>query len=133
MRSAKATGRLRVIEMKRTHYDCLQVAENASPEVIRGAFKFLAQKYHPDKNPQNPELAASKLREITEAFNTLSDPTTRAIYDRWLERQRSTNPEFERRRPQASGHRSGKAKTKRKTDSEDSTRDGSGTGVDTWV
>lgn len=119
--------------MKRTLYDWLEVAENASPEVIRGAFKFLAQKYHPDKNPQNPGLAASRLREITAAFNTLSDPTARAIYDRWLERQRSTNPDFERRKPRASDRRLREATEKRKSNSETGTRDGSGKGVDTWV
>ena len=119
--------------MKRTYYDWLEVAENASPEVIRGAFKFLAQKHHPDKNRDNPELAAARLREITAAFKTLSDPTARASYDRWLEDQRSTNPQFERRRPQASDRRSREAEKKRKTDPDGSRRGGPGEGVDTWV
>jgi len=119
--------------MKRTYYDWLEVAENASPEVIRGAFKFLAQKYHPDKNPDTSELAAGRLREITAAFKTLSDPTARANYDRWLEGQRSTNPHFERRRSQASDRRSRGAEKTRKTDPDSSSRDGPGDGVDTWV
>lgn len=119
--------------MKRTHYDWLEVAENASAEVIRGAFKFLAQKYHPDKNPHDRELAAIKLREITAAFKALSDPAARADYDRWLERQRSTNPEFERRRSQVFDRGYRKAEKKRPNDPESDTRDGPGKGVDTWV
>ena len=38
----------------RTHYDNLKVARNAPPEVIRAAYKALAQKYHPDRNSNNP-------------------------------------------------------------------------------
>lgn len=122
--------------MKQTLYEWLEIAESASPEVIRGAFKFLAQKYHPDKNLQDPESAALMLREITAAFHTLSNPTARAEYDRWLKRQRFSNPDYERRRSRASGRRSGDAKRKNKTDaggSERSDRGDRGDGVDTWV
>ena len=112
--------------MQRTHYDWFEIAENASPEVIRGAFKYLAQKNHPDKNRQNRELAERRLREITAAFGVLSNPQTRAKYDLWLKRQRSTNPNFERRR-------SSTAKKYKDTRSKGEKRSASTKRVDTWV
>ncbi|MEL7044416.1 MAG: DnaJ domain-containing protein [Pseudomonadota bacterium] len=112
--------------MQRTHYDWLEIAENASPEVIRGAFKYLAQKNHPDKNRQNRELAESRLREITAAFKVLSNPEARAKYDRWLKRQRFSNPNFERRRSRT-------AKKYKETRSTGEKRSTSTKRVDTWV
>jgi curved DNA-binding protein CbpA len=70
--------------MARTHYEWLEIAENASPEVVRGAFKYLVQRWHPDKNPDNPGLARLILREINEAFEVLSNPDARRKYDLWL-------------------------------------------------
>jgi DnaJ-class molecular chaperone len=84
--------------MAKTHYDWLEVAETASTAVVKGAFKFLVQKLHPDKNPENPELTRLQMREISIAFQTLSDPVSRARYDRWLSEQRRNNPAFDRRR-----------------------------------
>jgi len=74
----------------RTHYDNLQVAETASPEVIRGAYRYLSQKWHPDKNPDRPEEAARICRLINVAYEVLSDPQRRKEHDAWIASQRST-------------------------------------------
>ena len=58
----------------RTHYENLQVVETATIEVIRGAYRHLAQKWHPDKNPGNQGLAERNTKIINEAFAVLSDP-----------------------------------------------------------
>lgn len=72
----------------RTHYDNLQVSENASPEVIRGAYRSLSQKWHPDKNPENQELAARIFVLVNEAYAVLSDPQRRMEHDLWIKSQR---------------------------------------------
>ncbi len=55
----------------RTQYDNLRVTRNAPPEVIRAAYKTLSQKYHPDKNPGDPECARiSQL--INDSYQVLS-------------------------------------------------------------
>jgi curved DNA-binding protein CbpA len=73
----------------RTHYDNLHVSEKASPEVIKGAYKALTQKWHPDKNPDQREKAERYFKIITRSFEVLSDPKARAEYDAWLEVQRT--------------------------------------------
>lgn len=65
----------------RTHYDNLHVKENASPEVIRAAYKALAQKYHPDKNPDQRDKAERIFKIISDAYSVLSDQAARAEYD----------------------------------------------------
>jgi hypothetical protein len=74
----------------RTHYDNLQVAENASPEVVRGAYRYLSQKWHPDKNPDKQDEAARIMRLINTAYEVLSDPQRRKEYDEWIAAQRKT-------------------------------------------
>ncbi|MBG0839024.1 DnaJ domain-containing protein [Ectopseudomonas toyotomiensis] len=74
----------------RTHYDNLHVSEKASPEVIKGAYKALAQKWHPDKHPSQREKAERYFKIITRAFEVLSDPKARAEYDAWLADRRNT-------------------------------------------
>jgi membrane protease YdiL (CAAX protease family) len=61
------------------YYKILQVDPNAEPEVISGAYKRLAAKYHPDINKQ--EDASEKMRRINEAYEVLSDPIKRKEYD----------------------------------------------------
>lgn len=73
----------------RTHYDELQIAENASPEVIRGAYRYLAQKWHPDKNPTDRERAERFTSKINEAYSVLSDPERRHAHDRCVASQRA--------------------------------------------
>ena len=76
----------------RTHYDNLHISEKASPEVVRAAYKALAQKWHPDKHPDHREKAERYFKIINNAFDVLSDPKSRAMYDAWLSAQRDTAP-----------------------------------------
>lgn len=68
------------------YYDVLNVAPGASAEVIRAAYRALSQKYHPDRNPHNPQ-AHQRMAEINEAYNVLSDPEKRHHHDVWIARQ----------------------------------------------
>lgn len=65
--------------MKADFYEILQVSPNAEPEVIESAYRRLARKYHPDVNP-SPD-AEARMKEINEAYEILSDPQKRAMYD----------------------------------------------------
>ncbi|MDD5289142.1 MAG: DnaJ domain-containing protein [Dehalococcoidales bacterium] len=63
------------------YYQILGVNENASHEEIKNAFRKLAFKYHPDKNPGNEKQAEEKFKEINEAYSILSDARKRQQYD----------------------------------------------------
>ena len=67
---------------KRDYYEILSVAKNANQDEIKKAYRKMAIKYHPDKNPDNPE-AEEKFKEATEAYEILRDPQKRAAYDRF--------------------------------------------------
>lgn len=62
------------------HYESLGVTRDATSEEISKAYKKLALKYHPDKNPHNPE-AEQKFKEISAAYDILSNEKKRAAYD----------------------------------------------------
>jgi len=64
-------------------YDRLGVKPDASESEIKKAFYKLAQKWHPDKNPDNKTEAEEKFKEINEAYEVLSDKTKRETYDRF--------------------------------------------------
>lgn len=71
-----------------THYDNLQVARTASPEVIRAAYKGLTQKWHPDRNPSEERERCTRIMAVlNRAYEVLSDPDKRAEHDRWIEEQ----------------------------------------------
>ncbi len=61
-------------------YKILGVAENASNEEIKKAYRKLAKQYHPDANPNDP-AAAERFKEISEAYSVLSDSKRRSQYD----------------------------------------------------
>ena len=67
---------------KRDYYEVLGVSKNASDDEIKKAYRKLAIKYHPDKNPGNTE-AEAKFKEINEAHDVLSDKQKRARYDQF--------------------------------------------------
>ena len=87
----------------RTHYDNLQVARNASPEVIKGAYKYLSQKWHPDKHPSDQAKAERISTIINEAYAVLSDPAARKAHDEWIALQERESDSDER---PFEGHRS---------------------------
>ena len=66
--------------MARDFYEILGVDKSASDDEIKSAYRKLAKKYHPDLNKDNPE-AATKFKEVNEAYEVLSDETKRANYD----------------------------------------------------
>lgn len=72
----------------RTHYDNLGVTRTADIAVIKAAYKALAQKYHPDRNPNNPK-AERIMQIINKAYEVLSDPVLRAEHDRWIDEQKN--------------------------------------------
>src|SRR5919106_639150 len=69
---------------ERNYYDILGVGRSASTEEIRNAYRKLARKYHPDINPGNKE-AENKFKEISVAYDALSDPDKRKLYDEFGE------------------------------------------------
>ncbi len=62
------------------YYQILGVSRNATQDEIKSAYRKLAMKYHPDRNPGNKE-AEAKFKEINEAYEVLSDPEKRKLYD----------------------------------------------------
>lgn len=67
--------------MSQDYYEILGVAKDATAQDIKKAYRKLALKYHPDKNPGNKE-AEEKFKQVSEAYQVLSDEDKRAAYDR---------------------------------------------------
>ncbi|OMO55091.1 hypothetical protein COLO4_36203 [Corchorus olitorius] len=63
------------------YYNILRVGRNATEEDLKKSYKRLAMKWHPDKNPVNKKEAEAKFKQISEAYDVLSDPQKRQIYD----------------------------------------------------
>ncbi len=64
------------------YYELLCVSRDADSAVLKSAYRKLAMQYHPDRNPGDDE-AEQKFKEISEAYNALKDPQSRAAYDRF--------------------------------------------------
>jgi len=67
---------------KRDYYEVLGVAKNASEDDLKKAYRKLAMKYHPDRNPDSKD-AEEKFKEAKEAYEILSEPSKREAYDRF--------------------------------------------------
>jgi molecular chaperone DnaJ len=67
---------------KKDYYDVLDVTRSASPEEIKKAYRKMALKFHPDKNPNDPN-AETHFKEAAEAYEVLSDPEKRRKYDQF--------------------------------------------------
>ena len=67
---------------KRDYYEVLGVSRDATEDEIKKAYRKLAMKYHPDKNPDNKE-AEEKFKEASEAYEVLSDKEKRQLYDQY--------------------------------------------------
>lgn len=65
----------------KNYYDILGIGKDATDAEIKKAYRRAALKYHPDRNPGNSE-AAEKFKEAAEAYEILSDPEKRRLYDR---------------------------------------------------
>ncbi|GLT27515.1 hypothetical protein SLA2020_025050 [Shorea laevis] len=67
------------------YYKILKVDRNATDDDLKKAYRKLAMKWHPDKNPNNKKEAEAKFKQISEAYEVLSDLQKRAVYDQYGE------------------------------------------------
>lgn len=68
---------------KRDYYEVLGISRGASEDEIKKAYRKLARQYHPDANPDNRDDAREKFKEVSEAYDVLSNPQKRNLYDRF--------------------------------------------------
>lgn len=96
--------------MIHTHYDNLQVSRKAGDEVIKGAYKYLSQKWHPDKQPPEQKAQAERrMSLINAAYAVLSDPARRREHDAWIAQQEADEAREAAARQQAQARPEGRA------------------------
>ncbi|KAF2956170.1 molecular chaperone DnaJ [Marinitoga sp. 38H-ov] len=71
------------MNQKKDYYKILGVSKDASPEEIKKAYRQLVKKWHPDRHQENKKEAEEKFKEIQEAYEVLSDPQKKSLYDRF--------------------------------------------------
>ncbi|KAJ5075608.1 DNAj [Anaeramoeba ignava] len=71
--------------MGKDYYQILGVSKNATDDEIKSAYRKLAMKWHPDRNPKNKEEAEKMFKEIGEAYDVLKDPEKRKVFDQFGE------------------------------------------------
>ncbi len=86
----------------RDHYDTLGVTKSAGPEDIKAAFRKLAAQHHPDRNPDDPG-ATVRFKQVAAAYQVLSDPQRRQMYDRFGHRAEEAGSPFASSGPFAGG------------------------------
>ena len=74
--------RVKIMSTKKDYYEVLGINKNADDKTIKKAYRKLAKKYHPDINPGDTN-AEARFKEVTEAYEILSDPEKRKLYDRF--------------------------------------------------
>lgn len=80
----------------KNYYEILQISPNASPEIIEKAYKTLAKKYHPDMQQNvNKQVAENLMKELNEAYETLSNPQKKEIYDQSLKKHEISEEQFQ--------------------------------------
>ena len=67
---------------KRDYYEVLGLGRDADEQTLKGAYRKMAMKYHPDRNPDSAE-AEERFKEAAEAYSVLSDPQKRTVYDQY--------------------------------------------------
>lgn len=80
--------------MAQSHYDVLGVSRSASTAEIRRAYRTQALRWHPDKNPQQREVAEKRFVQLGEAYEVLSDEVSRTAYDRGADSALAAGPNF---------------------------------------
>ena len=93
---------------KRDYYETLGVAKNASEDDLKKAYRKLAMKYHPDRNPGD-KASEENFKEAKEAYEILSDPKKRAAYDQY------GHAGVDRREPGRVGDRADAARQQRRS------------------
>ena len=86
-----------------TYYQVLGVTQDADFDEIKSKYRKLAMKYHPDRN-QGDKKAEEKFKEISEAYEILSDSVKRKEYDNMYSRGNSTEQKFKQKSKSATGN-----------------------------